>query len=132
MKRLAAAVAFLALFVLVSAARAEDKANPTGTWKWTVDFGGQTREQTLKLKMEGDKLTGSMLGRDNQETPIENAKFNKETGDISFTVTRERNGEKFTMKYAGKLSGDMFKGKSTVNFGGEERSFDFDAKRAAK
>ena len=132
MKRLAAAAAFLALFALVSTARAEDKPNPTGTWKWTVDFGGQTREVTLKLKLEGDKLTGTMVGRDNQETPIEDAKYNKDTGDVSFKVTRERDGQKFTIKYSGKVTGDTLKGKTEVNFGGEDRSFDFEAKRAAK
>ena len=51
-------------------ARADDKPNPTGTWKWTVKFGEQTREMTLKLKLDGDKLTGAMLGRDGKETPI--------------------------------------------------------------
>ena len=47
-------------------------------------------------------------------------------------VTRERDGQKFTIKYSGKTSGDTLKGKMEVNFGGEDRSFDFEAKRAAK
>jgi hypothetical protein len=44
-------------------------------------------------------------------------------------VTRERDGQKFTIKYKGKQTGDMIKGKVTVNFGGEEREFDWEPKR---
>src|SRR4051812_42690008 len=79
-------VAMALVLGLVGAAAADDKAkaDPTGTWKWTVEFGGQQREQTLKLKLEGDKLTGSMVGR-NQETPIEDARY--KDGEVSFKVT---------------------------------------------
>jgi len=113
---------------LVSSVRAADeKANPTGTWKWSVTFNDQSREQTLKLKLEGDKLTGTMLGRDNQETPIEDAKF--KDGEVSFKVVRERNNQKFTTKYSGKLSGDSIKGKSESERDGQTKSNDWEAKR---
>src|SRR5260370_30742179 len=58
-------------FVVAGAVRAEDKPNPTGTWKWTVERMGNKRDVTLKLKLEGDKLTGAMPGRgNNPETAI--------------------------------------------------------------
>lgn len=110
-----------------AAARAEESKDPTGTWKWTVTFNNQTRESTLKLKLEGDKLTGAMLGRDNQETPIEDAKY--KDGEVSFSVTRERNGQKFTAKYSGKVSGDTIKGKMEFERDGQTRSRDWEAKR---
>ena len=59
------------MFGLVSVAVAADKPDPTGTWKWSITANDQTRELTLKLKLDGEKLTGSMLGRNNQETAIE-------------------------------------------------------------
>src|SRR5688572_26729645 len=97
------ALAGLVVFVaLAGTSRAAE--DPNGTWKWSVTFNDQTREQTVKLKLEGDKLTGAMVGRNNQETPIENGTY--KDGEISFTSTRERNGQKFTTKYTGKLSGD--------------------------
>lgn len=130
MQRLLATTLVLALaLVLAGAAQAADKPNPTGTWKWTVSFGGQTREQTLKLKLEGDKLTGAMLGRNNQDTPIEEATY--KDGEVSFKVTRERNGQKFTTKYSGKVSGDTIKGKAESERGGQTQSRDWEAKRAA-
>jgi hypothetical protein len=109
-------------------ARAADKADPTGTWKWTVKFGEQTREMTLKLKLEGDKLTGAMLGREGRETPITDAEF--KDGQVTFKVTREREGRKFTSKYTGKLSEDTIKGKTEFEREGQTQSREWEAKRA--
>jgi hypothetical protein len=127
MKRVVLTSLCLAVVGLVGVARAEEKADPTGTWKWSTTFNNQTRESTLKLKLEGDKLTGAMLGRNNQETAIENAKY--ENGKVSFDVTRERNGEKFTIKYSGEVSGDTIKGKTTFERDGQARERDWEAKR---
>jgi hypothetical protein len=117
---------FVAFVALAGTARAAE--DPNGTWKWSVTFNDQTREQTLKLKLEGDKLTGAMVGRNNQETPIENGTY--KDGEISFTSTRERNNQKFTTKYSGKLSGDAIKGKQESERDGQKRSVDWEAKRA--
>ena len=87
----------------------------------------QKREVTLKLKLEGDKLTGAIVRRDNQETPIEDAKY--KDGEITFKVTRERQGQKFTTKYQGKLSGDTITGKSERERDGNVMSTDWVAKR---
>jgi hypothetical protein len=126
MKRLAVASLVFA-FVLTANVRADDKNSPTGTWKWSVERNGQKRESTLKLKLDGEKLTGGMLGRDNQETAISDATF--KNGEISFTVTRERNGQKFTTKYTGKVDGDTIKGKSESERNGEKQVRDWEAKR---
>jgi hypothetical protein len=102
--------------------------NPTGTWKWTVSFGGNSREMTLKLKLEKHQLTGAMVGRNGQETAIQDAKF--KDGDVSFTVVRERNGQKMTSKYTGKVSGDTIKGKTEFQRDGQPQSRDWEAKRS--
>jgi hypothetical protein len=128
MKRLVVVALVLALNSFVGTTAADDKPNPTGTWKWSVTMGGQMRETTLKLKLDGDKLTGAVIGRNNNETPIEDAKF--KDGTISFKVTRERNGQKFTTKYEGKLSGDTIKGKSSSERNGQVQMRDWEAKRA--
>jgi hypothetical protein len=107
--------------------RADDKPNPSGTWKWTIEFGGQTREATLKLKLEGDNLKGAVIGRNGRETPIEDA--NCKNGNISFKVVRERMGEKFVTKYSGKVSGDTIKGKMEFEREGQTQSIDWNAKR---
>ena len=125
MKRLMAAAVALVFVGLVGPVMAAD--NPTGTWKWTASLGGQDREQTLTLKLEGDKLTGSMPGRDNAVTQISDASFKDHK--VSFSVTREFNGQKRTTKYNGTLSGDTITGKSERERDGQTTSTDWVAKR---
>ena len=124
-RRLLAAPLALALVMVATQVRAEE--NPTGTWKWEMKFNDQTREVTLKLKLDGGKLTGSVSGR-TSDTEISDGQY--KDGDISFSVTRERNGQKFTAKYSGKLSGDTIKGKIEYERDGKPQSRDWDAKRA--
>jgi hypothetical protein len=128
MRRLLASVLALAFVGIASLALADDKPNPTGTWKWSVRFGDQTREMTLKLKLDGDKLTGAMV-REGQETPIQDAKY--KDGDLSFNIVVEANGQKMVIKKIGKLSGDTIKGKTEFERDGQTQSRDWEAKRAA-
>jgi len=129
-----AACAVLALGTL-GQVQAADKADPNGTWTWTTPGrnGGPDRKITLKLKADGDKLTGkvSSPGRDGQstDTDISDGKIKGE--EISFSVTREFNGNSFTMKYNGKISGDTIKGKSERpgRDGGDPTVRDWEAKR---
>ena len=128
MRRLFVAALVVTLAGSVGALRADDKANPTGTWKWTVMRNNQSREATLKLKLDGDKLTGAMVGQNGQETPIEDGQF--KDGEVSFKVTRERQGNKITTKYTGKVSGDTIKGKIESERNGQPQSRDWEAKRS--
>jgi hypothetical protein len=121
------AVAALVVGLSGLAGAQDKKADPTGTWKWSVEFGGQKREQTLKLKLDGDKLTGAMVGRNNMETAIEDAKY--KDGEVSFTVTRERQGQKFVTKYKGKVEGDTLKMTSESERDGQTRKQEIEAKR---
>lgn len=131
MNRLMMFAATLVLAALVSGVQADDKHNPTGTWKWTPAAGGgggkkgAPREMTLKLKLDGDKLTGSMPGRGDTETQIEDGTF--KNGEVSFKITRERNGTKTVTTYKGKVDGDTLKGTITR---GENEPQKFEAKRS--
>jgi hypothetical protein len=125
-RHIALATIGLLSLVLVNVAQAAE--DPTGTWKWSVTRGDQTFEQTLKLKLDGDKLTGAMVGRDNQETAIDEASFKENV--VTFKVTRERNGQKFTTKYNGTVKGDEIKGKTESERDGKTNSRDWVAKRS--
>jgi len=114
----------LAFVGLVNATRAADDAN--GTWKWSSTFNNNTVESTLKLKQEGEKLTGTYIGRGNTESPVEEGTIKDNM--VNFKVVREFNGNKFTMKYSGTLSGDTIKGK--ISFDGNQiEPRDWEAKR---
>ena len=120
--------ASLAVLTLLVAAPAFAAGDATGTWEWTINGqNGQSFTQKAKLKQEGDKLTGVIMGRNNQETEIKDGKV--KDGEVSFNVTRERNGQSMTTKYTGKLDGDKIKGKMTSE-GGQGEGRDWEAKRA--
>lgn len=130
MKRMAIAAALMTAVMAswATCLQAAEKNDPTGTWKWSVEFNGNKREITLKLKAEGEKLTGTISGRNNTETNIEDGTV--KDGEVSFTVTRERNGQKFAQKYTGKVDGDTLKGKVSFERNGETTTRDFEAKRS--
>ena len=103
--------------------------NAAGTWKWSLDGqNGDTIHTILKIKQDGDKLTGSYT---NQFGQAEITDGSLKDGEISFKVKRELNGQPFVIKYSGKLSGDKITGKLELEINGETRALDWDAKREA-
>jgi hypothetical protein len=102
----------------------------TGTWRYSfTGAGGQSFEATLKLKQEDDKITGALIFNQN-EAPISDGQV--KDGEISFNVVRERDGQKFTSKYKGKVDDATFKGRVDSNFGSVERTEEFEAKRVRR
>ncbi|MBI4657629.1 MAG: hypothetical protein HY735_02065 [Verrucomicrobia bacterium] len=100
----------------------------TGTWKWSTRTpNGQAFETTLRLKQDGEKLTGVQLGRGG-EVPIRDGQIKE--NKVSFRVIRERpSGDPIVFKYEGTLKGETIEGKTESNFGGENRTSDWVAKR---
>jgi hypothetical protein len=102
-------------------------ANAAGTWKWSLAAqNGDTIHTILKVKQDGDKLTGSYT---NQFGQAEITDGYLKDGDISFKVKRELNGQPFIIKYSGKLSGDKITGKCEFDVNGETRALEWEAKR---
>jgi hypothetical protein len=118
-----------ALTVLVSASA---WANANGKWTWKQMARDNEITMTLELKQEGEKITGTVMreGRD-EKTEIKEGTI--KGADISFVVVRMRqDGGEFRTVYKGKLEGNVIKGNYITNFGGEERSREWKADRAAQ
>ena len=109
--------------------------DPSGTWTWSVPArnGGPDRTNTLTLKLEGQKVTGKLTtpGRDGQarESVVDDGKLSG--SDVSFSITREFNGNSFTMKYSGKVEADSITGKMEFERDGETQTRDWHATRQA-
>jgi hypothetical protein len=132
-----AACAIFALCASTQAQAQDKKADPTGTWSWTRPGrnGGADTTNTLALKVEGDKLTGTLTapgrgGAAPTDTAIEDGTV--KDGAISFSVTREYNGNKMVAKYSGKVSGDTIEGKMETTRNGTPRTADWKATRQPK
>jgi len=109
---------------------AEEKAvDPVGTWKCEYQIGDMQRTATLKIKKDGDKLTGTMTWPDQEETKVKDLKLKDAT--LSFSAVRKLMGmeDGITVEYTLTIDGDKLKGKGAAEFGGEKREFDIDGKR---
>jgi hypothetical protein len=122
-------IAFLFFCFVMMALTVVRAADVNG--KWTAQVPGRqgnTQETTFTLKVEGDKLTGSVTGRQG-ETPITDGKVSGD--EISFTVTRQRQGNTIKQIFKGKVAGDEIKFTRTTEGGqGNRPPVEFTAKRA--
>ena len=90
--------------------------------------------ETLKLKLDGDKLTGTISagggkGKAN-EAKIEDGKF--KDGEVTFTVTRESGRDEVRSTSTRRRSdGDTLKGESESERDGKTQKREFEAKRDA-
>src|SRR3954454_16793147 len=95
-----------------------------GTWEWSL--ARQNGVTILKLKQDGEKLTGSYTNQFGKAAITDGS---LKDGDITFKVKREFNGQPFVIKYSGKLSGDKVTGKCEFDVNGETRALQWEAKR---
>jgi hypothetical protein len=96
--------------------------------KWVAQVPGregQTRETTFNFKVDADKLTGTVSGRQG-DTAFTDGKIKGD--DISFTVTMSFNGTEVKLLYKGKIAGDEIKFTRTRE-GGNQPAQEFTAKR---
>jgi len=118
---------------IIQAQAQDKKADPTGTYIWTQAGrnGGPDRTNTLVLKLDGDKLTGSLTapGRGGAApTPTDIADGKVAGAVVSFDIIRDFNGNSMTNKYSGTLADGTIKGTITMNRNGQDTSRDWEAK----
>ncbi len=108
-------------------------ADPTGTYIWTQAGrnGGPDRTNTLTLKLDGGKLTGSVTapgrgGAAAAATPITDGMVT--STNITFNVVRDVNGNSMTNKYSGVLADGSIKGTIDTDRNGQAMSRPFEAK----
>ena len=121
MRRLVVAAVVAACVGPAGMIRADDKDYLTGTWEWIVHRGGKAGVATVELKLEGDRITGVMHGRD-KEMKVENGTF--KDGRVSFEVPAVNpDGSKMVHRYDGTLTGDTITGTSEIEvFGRSKKS----------
>lgn len=111
------------LAALALAASSLFAADPTGKWLAKMETPNGSRDVVMNLKAEGEKLTGTVSGR-NGDTAITDGKI---AGDaVSWVVIRNFNGNEVRQEYSGKVTGSEMK--LQVSFG--EQKIDITAKKA--
>jgi hypothetical protein len=95
----------------------------SGQWKGSSDQGPAF---TFNFKVDGGKLTGSMLSMEGKELPISDAKLDGDA--IAFSVNSEWQGQPIKLVAKGNVAGDDIQ----LSIGTEDGSWgtDVDLKRA--
>lgn len=119
--------AAFAAFVFTAVAMAAE-ATPNGLWKWTLETPNGPIEASVKLEQKDDQLSGTYTSPFG-ETKISKGSF--QDGAVAFEVEREFDGNKFVVKYSGKIEGDAITGVVQLpGFdGGEATKMEWRAKR---
>ena len=113
------------------AADSADAPKVDGIWKWTFTMpDGYKVEPQVRLKREGDTVTGSSRFRTGAPVNIQDGKVDGDT--VTWNVVREHDGRKVTTRYEGKLKGDSIKGTISSDFAGETRSYPWEARRTSE
>ena len=128
MKTILSAALVLGLYGLACAQG--EKADPVGTWKCEYQIGEMKRVSTLTIKMDGDKLAGTMSWPDQKETKLKDVKL--KDGALTFSAERQLGDNTFSVEYKFTITGDKLKGKGAVLVGDEKREFDIEAKHEKK
>jgi len=136
------ALALVGLTLRAGAADTGSGVNPTGTWKLVTGTNAAS-PQTLKMRLEGGRLTGTLsrqAGYKVEQLPLLDAKL--QGNEVSFEthnyavsyvnkVLQPTDTNKWShAKFAGTISGDTIKGKvERESFMTKKRTMDFEAKR---
>ena len=127
MKAILSMALVLGLCGLVGAA---DKVDPVGTWKCEYEIGDQKRTATLTIKMDGDKLAGTMSWPDQKDAKLKDVKLKDDT--LTFSNVRKYMENEFPLDFTLAIEGDKFRGKSAAEFGGQKQEYDLEGKRETK
>ena len=101
------------------------------TGKWTAEVpgrGGNMQTNTIVLKQDGTKVTGTLDGGRGGPVEITNGKVEGDT--VSFTVVRNFNGNEIKQTFKGTVSGSEIKFTRTMEGGQGGQPVEFTAKKS--
>lgn len=105
------------------------KSNPSGTWTWEADVGGNYIASELQLLLHGEQLTGE-YNNDIVSLEIENSRYDGKT--FSFTLEFDVDGTEIKAAVSGVAAGDKMTGNAKLSINGQEMELPIDAKRDTK
>jgi hypothetical protein len=123
----------LALYLFAAPVEAQDKTtktvDPSGTWRWEYDFGGETMKDSLRLNLSKDKkLSGHFKGREEKWVEIKDAKI--EGDALSFLLQLDFQGTAVKLDFTGKVKGDDIDGNVKVSTSEGTQEFPWTPKRS--
>jgi hypothetical protein len=129
------AATLLTLTLFASFTFAQDKASakvvdPSGTWRWEYELGGQTFKDSLRVNLGSDnKVVGYYQGR---EKPVEVKEAKYDDNVLSFLLNLDYQGTPIKLQFKGKVNGDEIDGSVAVTTGEGTQDFPWAPKRSVQ
>ncbi|MBI4585201.1 MAG: hypothetical protein HY717_14405 [Planctomycetes bacterium] len=102
------------------------EVNLSGEWAVVIAYNDQTRDYSLDLKQDGEKISGSFISPRSGKYPIQKGSF--KDGKLNMEVVRNISGQDVTIKFDGKLVGEKLEGMAQLS----EYSGSFSATRKSQ
>ena len=99
------------LAVLLLSALSAFAADVTGAWTLTVETPNGQRQSAVDFKQDGKNLSGTIHSQMG-DAPLTGT---VDGDQVSFSVTRERDGQSFKIEYSAKVEGSKMTG--SLKFG---------------
>jgi hypothetical protein len=115
--------------VFAATAGVADEKDAVGIWKLTYNPGNGDHEATLTVTQEKSGLKGKFI---DGERKFDVTKIEYKDGKLTFTTRTERDGDKATATFEGKIKGDAIEGEASWEYQGMSGSFPFTGKREAE
>jgi hypothetical protein len=111
----------------------EDAApvDPSGTWRWEYELGGETLKDSLQLNLgPNNTVVGTYKGRSENLVEIKDGKLD---GDkLSFNFGLDFQGTPIKLEFTGKIRSDMIDGNVVVVAGDNKRDYPWAPHRSAR
>jgi hypothetical protein len=112
--------------MFAATAATADEKDAVGTWKLTYNPGNGDHEATLTVTQEKSGLKGKLVDGDRK---LDVTKIEYKDGKLTFTTRTEREGDKATATFEGKVKGDAIEGEAGWEYQVMSGSFPFTGKR---
>jgi hypothetical protein len=112
MKRLFVLIAAIVLAFGAQSAAAQNSGQIAGKWTLTVETPQGAQNVEMNLKVDGQKITGSVQGPQGEQELSGTA----EGSTIKLTSTLDFGGNQFSISYSATIDNDTMKG--SIGFGG--------------
>ena len=114
---------------IAAEASTQSASELAGRWLWDFTMpDGTTTTPRLRLRIEGENLTGTTNYRPESDAPVTNLVFDGTR--LRFQVIRQRDGQNIVTTYSGTVTSNAITGKIESNWAGETETFDWNALRA--
>ncbi len=134
MKNVSLRNAFVCLFLLAGSLAAQNKptaVDPSGTWRWEYELGGQQLLDSVQLQVDiNKKVSGSYKGRTEKRIELTEVKMEAET--LSFNLALEYESTPIKLAFSGKIKQDEIDGNVVVTMPDGTQEFPWAPKRSVQ